>query len=178
MFWCIGAATAALAVAFAAPSVTRLLSWFGLPNLFHWRAALSRARNSLAVYLEAPGSLYRVIGLGFAYQLIWIATNAVAAQALGLHIPNSVVALMVPMSDIIGLVPIFFNNLGAREGMFVLVLGNLGVTTAQAVGLSLLVYGVRLLISLAGGLLYLLGGAGTQRAAAGMPSADRGYDDR
>ena len=42
-------------------------------------------------------------------------------------------------------------------------LGQWGVTTAQEVGLSLLIYGMRLLISLAGGVLYLLGGAGAKR---------------
>lgn len=172
-FWCIAAATGALVLAFTAPLAIRFLSWLGLPDVFHWRAALGRVRQSLATYLEAPGVLSGVIGLGFVYQLVWIAANAAAARALGLAVPYSVVALMVPLSDIIGLVPIFFNNLGAREGTFVLVLGQLGVTTAQSVGLSLLIYGVRLLVSLAGGVLYLLGGAG-----ATLPSVAAGDHER
>lgn len=169
-FWCIAVATATLVLTFAAPLAIRFLSWLGLPDVFHWRAALERVRQSLATYLETPGILIRVIGLGFVYQLVWIATNATSAVALGLHVPFSVIALMVPVSDIIGLVPIFFNNLGAREGTFVLVLRDWGVTTAQAVGLSLLIYGVRLLVSLAGGVLYLLGGARTTRAFATLTS--------
>jgi uncharacterized protein (TIRG00374 family) len=175
-FWCIAAATAGLVLAFAAPLVIRLLSWLRVPDVLHWRAALGRVRQSLARYTQAPWSLAQVIGFSFVYQILWIATNAAAARAVGIEVSVSVVALMVPLSDIIGLLPIFFNSLGAREGTFVLLLSQWGVATAQAVGLSLLIYGVRLLVSLAGGAVYLLGGAGDER---GFAATERiAHEDR
>jgi hypothetical protein len=100
--------------------------------------------------------------LSFAYQLIWIGINATAARALHLDLAWSHVALMVPISDIIGLVPIFFNGLGAREGTYVVLIGPLaGETAAAALAFSFLVFVVRLLVSALGGLIYLLGGART-----------------
>src|SRR5262249_46041916 len=57
---------------------------------------------------------------------------------------------------IVGLIPIFFNNLGAREGIYTLLLGLLGLPAAQALALALLVFGARLVVSLLGGVVLLL----------------------
>ncbi|MEP7189679.1 MAG: lysylphosphatidylglycerol synthase domain-containing protein, partial [Roseiflexaceae bacterium] len=94
--------------------------------------------------------------LAFIYQLSWIAVNIVVTLALVIDVPWSFIALMVPISDIVGLLPIFFNNLGAREGIYTLLLGLLGVAAAQALALALLVFGLRLVVSLLGGVVLLL----------------------
>ena len=70
---------------------------------------------------------------------------------------------MVPVSDIVGLVPIFFNSLGAREGTYLLLLGLLGVPAESALAASFLIFAVRLVTSALGGILYALGGVGRLR---------------
>ena len=65
---------------------------------------------------------------------------------------------MVPVSDIVGLLPVFFNNLGTRESIFVLILGQFRVPAASALAIAFVVVLVRLLISALGGVSYAAGG--------------------
>jgi glycosyltransferase 2 family protein len=66
---------------------------------------------------------------------------------------------MVPLSDILGLAPIFFNNVGARDLIFTIYLGQVGVPPATALALAFTVFTVRLITSMIGGLVLLFGGA-------------------
>jgi hypothetical protein len=136
-----------------------------VPNVVGWRGKLCGLAESLAQFYAYRRTLALVILLAFGYQMSWIAVNAAAAQSLGMQVPWSFMALMVPISDIVGLVPIFFNNLGAREGTYTLLLALLGVLAAQALALALLVFAVRLLVSLLGGVVLLLESALESRRA-------------
>jgi uncharacterized membrane protein YbhN (UPF0104 family) len=156
VIWALLAASGALAIALSAPWTVGLLTRLPLPNLADWRGKLRGLAESLEQFYAYRGTLALVMLFAVAYQVLWIALSVAAAEALGLDVPWSFIALMVPISDIIGLIPIFFNNLGAREGTYTLLLGLLGVPAAQALALALLVFGVRLLISLLGGAVLLL----------------------
>ena len=156
MIWCLLAASGGLLIAFSAPWTVSLLSRLPLPNVIDWRGKLRGMADSLAQFYADRGTLVLVTLLAFVYQISWIAVTVAAAEALSMDVPWPFVALMVPISDIVGLIPIFFNNLGAREGIYTLLLGLLGLPAAQALALSLLVFGTRLLISLLGGVVLLL----------------------
>jgi uncharacterized membrane protein YbhN (UPF0104 family) len=150
------AASGAVLLALSAPWTVGLLSRLPLPNVLDWRGKLRSMADALAQFYADRGALTLVLLLAFIYQISWIALNIVVAQALLIAVPWSFIALMVPISDIVGLLPIFFNNLGAREGIYTLLLGLLGVVAAQALALSLLVFGLRLVVSLLGGVVLLL----------------------
>jgi len=156
MIWGLLAASGGLLVALSAPWTVGLLSRLPLPNVIDWRGKLRGMADALALLYADRGTLGLVMLLAFGYQLSWIAVNIAAAQALSMGVGWSFIALMVPISDIVGLIPIFFNNLGAREGIYTLLLGLLGLPAAQALALSLLVFGARLLVSLLGGVVLLL----------------------
>jgi len=156
MIWGLLAASGALLLALSAPWTVGLLSRLPLPNVIDWRGKLRSMADALAQFYADRGALALVLLLAFIYQISWIAVNIVVAQALVITVPWSFIALMVPISDIVGLLPIFFNNLGAREGVYTLLLGLLGVAAAQALALSLLVFGLRLVVSLLGGVVLLL----------------------
>jgi len=162
LIWGLLAASGGLAVALSAPWTVGLLNRLPLPNVIDWRGKLRGMADALVQFYADRGALALVLVLAFIYQLSWIGVNVAAAQALIMHVPWSLIALMVPISDIVGLIPIFFNNLGAREGIYTLLLGLLGVAAAQALALALLVFGARLLVSLLGGVVLLL-----ESAAAG-----------
>ncbi|HEX9374418.1 MAG TPA: lysylphosphatidylglycerol synthase transmembrane domain-containing protein [Roseiflexaceae bacterium] len=162
---CILVAAAGLVVAFLAPWIVRRLARLNLPDALGWRGKLRSFADSLAIYYAYPRTLALVIALAFGYQLSWILVNYAVAQALALEIPLAFVALMVPVSDIVGLVPIFFNSLGAREGTYVLLLGLLGLPAESALAISFVIFGVRLVVSALGGVLYALGGVGQLRGA-------------
>ena len=156
MIWVLLAASVGLLVALSAPWTVGLLSRLPLPNVIDWRGKLRGMADALALFYADRGTLVLVMLLSFGYQLSWIAVNVVAAQALSMEVAWSFIALMVPISDIVGLLPIFFNNLGVREGIYTLLLGLLGLPAAQALALSLLVFGARLMVSLLGGVVLLL----------------------
>lgn len=147
---------------FAAP-ITRLLTRLRLPDVAGWRGKLESMAGQLSAYRQHSGTLARAVLLSFGYQLVWISSNYAAALALGISAPFSFFTLMVPMSDIVGLAPIFLNSLGAREGTFVVFLGQIGVQDTRALALAFLIFIVRLVVSLIGGLLYLGGGFGASK---------------
>jgi uncharacterized membrane protein YbhN (UPF0104 family) len=156
LIWGLLAASGGLVLALSAPWTVGLLGRLPLPNVIDWRGKLRGMADALAQFYADRGALSLVLLLAFAYQISWIAVNIAAAQALIIDVPWSFIALMVPISDIVGLIPIFFNNLGAREGIYTLLLGLLGLAAAQALALALLVFGSRLLVSLLGGVVLLL----------------------
>jgi glycosyltransferase 2 family protein len=156
MIWGLLAASGGLLVALSAPWTVGLLSRLPLPNVIDWRGKLRGMADALAQFYAARGALALVTLLAFGYQVSWIAVNVAAVQALRMDVPWSFIGLMVPISDIVGLIPIFFNNLGAREGIYTVLLGLLGLAAAQALALSLLVFGARLLVSLLGGVVLLV----------------------
>jgi uncharacterized protein (TIRG00374 family) len=155
---CLLVAAGGLVVALAAPWGVRWLTRIKLPNVLAWQRRLRSFAESLVIYYAYPRTLALVIALAFGYQLSWIATNYAATSALGLAVPLAFVGFMVPISDIVGLVPIFFNSLGAREGTFVVLLGLLGVPAESALAAAFLIFAVRLVVSLLGGVLYMFGG--------------------
>jgi uncharacterized membrane protein YbhN (UPF0104 family) len=169
VLWCVLLASAAIAAALFAPVLLRLLARLRLRDYLGWRGRLQNVAQVIGGYSAYPGALAMAMVLSFAYQLSWIATVGTVARALRLEPAWSHVALMVPISDIIALVPIFFNGLGAREGTYVLLLGQLaGQATAAAVALAFLVFVVRLAVSALGGLLYFLGGTRVAQANAAV----------
>jgi uncharacterized membrane protein YbhN (UPF0104 family) len=153
---CVSAASAALALAFSAPWTARWLMRLPLPDVASWRSRLHELAQAIERCYADRGALALVIALAFCYQVSWIVTNVVVARAIGLDAPLAFVALLVPISDIVGLVPVFFNSLGAREGTFVLLLGLIGTPAALALTFAILVFVVRLTVSLLGGALLLL----------------------
>ncbi|MBA3948260.1 MAG: flippase-like domain-containing protein, partial [Herpetosiphonaceae bacterium] len=156
--WCVVAASAGVLVALAAPLVARSLVRLPVPNIQDWRGKLQLLAQTLGEYYRYRRTLFTVVVMSFAYQLSWIGVNYAVIRALALAVPLYFTALMVPISDIIGLVPIFLNSIGARGGTFLLLLRSLGVSAASTVALSTLVFVVRMLVSLLGGLLYMLQG--------------------
>jgi uncharacterized membrane protein YbhN (UPF0104 family) len=155
---CVLAAAGGLMVAFAAPWLVRLAARLPLPDVLAWRRRLGAFADSMGTFYAFPATLALVIALAFGYQISWVAENYAGALALGLAVPASFVALIVPVADIVGLVPIFFNSLGAREGTFVLLLGQIGVPAESALALSFLIFALRLAASVVGGALYAFGG--------------------
>jgi uncharacterized membrane protein YbhN (UPF0104 family) len=156
VIWGLLAASGGLLAALSAPWSAGLLSRLPLPNVADWRGKLRGMADSLAQFYAGAGALTLVMLLAFGYHISWIGVTIAAAEALSMDAPWSFTALMVPISDIVGLIPIFFNNLGAREGIYTLLLGQLGFPAAQALALALLVFGSRLLVSLLGGVVLLL----------------------
>jgi uncharacterized membrane protein YbhN (UPF0104 family) len=88
-----------------------------------------------------------------------------ATEAIGLGVgPTAIIAFM-PAVAIAQVLPISFGGLGVREGAFVLFLHPLGVPTAEAITLGLLVYALNLTVSLLGAPAFATGSRPVRAAA-------------
>jgi hypothetical protein len=56
------------------------------------------------------------------------------------------------------MLPVSMSGLGVREGAYVYLFAQAGVSTAQALAMSLLIYALRVAAGLVGGVLYALQG--------------------
>jgi glycosyltransferase 2 family protein len=158
------AAIAAMAVSFIAP---RLQQRFGkwLPEAA--RRPMQRVADALADYAPHGRLLALVLAMSLLFQLLWIVIHVVCGWALGITTaPLLLYAVMAPITDILGLAPIFVNNLGAREVVFTLYLSQVAVPPETALALAFTIFAVRLVVSLLGGLVILFGGADLSAARA------------
>lgn len=152
------AALAAAAMAFASPWLLRRYHRL-LPRLT--RQPLRRIAEALGEYADNPGALGIVMLLSLLFHATWIGMHVVSGMALGIEAPLLIYALMVPLTDIIGLAPIFVNNVGARDLVFTVYLRQVGVPEASALALAFTAFSIRLAVSSIGGLVLLFGGAAT-----------------
>lgn len=125
-----------------APSVQRLPRYDSFENLVN---TVHRYSWSVLTY-----SLF--ISLPFTISLVFIQYSI--AVGLGVDLPISVFFLFVPMMALVNLLPIAFNGLGTRDGVYRLLFVPVGVTPSLAFAMSLAFYFLRFTTGLMGGLLY------------------------
>jgi uncharacterized membrane protein YbhN (UPF0104 family) len=87
-------------------------------------------------------------------------------RAIGIDLPLSIFAALIPVISVAALIPVSFNGRGVIEGGFVYLFSLFGVGAELALGLSLVITLFNLLVSAVGGLM-LLAGASSPRSAAG-----------
>ncbi len=109
------------------------------------------------VYLHHPGLLAGSTLLSVVVQLAGVVQVWLIARGLGLVVPLTYVAVVVPLVALLTMIPISVNGMGLREMGMVVLLGPAGVSSAAAVTLSLLTFVSCAVISLAGGVLYFFG---------------------
>jgi uncharacterized protein (TIRG00374 family) len=93
-----------------------------------------------------------LISLPFTLNLILV--QMTVARAFGVELPFRVFALFVPVIALVSLLPITFNGLGLREGIYTFLFVPVGVPAATAVSMSLAFYFLRFSAGLLGGLMY------------------------
>ncbi|MFO0845064.1 MAG: lysylphosphatidylglycerol synthase transmembrane domain-containing protein, partial [Gemmataceae bacterium] len=116
-----------------------------------------RVAEVTRTYIGLPGLLLAAAGLSLLVQLASVTQFWLVATGLGLDLPFGYLAVAVPLVTLLTLVPISISGMGLRELGLVVLLAPLGVTTAQAVTLSLLGFAVNVAASLAGAGVYLAG---------------------
>ena len=95
-----------------------------------------------------------------------IAVHYLAAIALGVHVAPILFALLVPVIAVAITLPISIGGFGVREGLGVVLFGRVGVGSTEALAFELLSHLVAVLVSLWGGVLFILRGRDAHRGAA------------
>lgn len=101
---------------------------------------------------------WRVLGQSLLITLPFTITLIIVqysiARALGVDLPISIFALFVPIIAVLNALPISFNGLGVREGIYQFLFVPIGVPQATAVAMALAFTVMRFIAGLIGGLLY------------------------
>jgi glycosyltransferase 2 family protein len=126
-----------------------------------WLAALIGKLGKLYDSIYAFRSHGRVLLVVLAFSLIFRFGDVLRlyVQSLALHVPVSFVWLMMAISliAVVTSLPLSLNAIGIQEGAYVFFFSLAGIAAPQALALALLSRGVRLAVSLVGGVIYLLG---------------------
>lgn len=122
-----------------------------------WRRFTGAIHLGLDRFRRRPALAVEVLTAGFAYQLAVMLGAFFAAKALGIDVGWTAILAFFPVVAIIQVIPVTIGGLGTREGSLVLLLGALGVASADAIALGLLFYGVNLVVSLLGAPAFALG---------------------
>jgi uncharacterized membrane protein YbhN (UPF0104 family) len=113
----------------------------------------------LMEYKTQKRIIYKGLVLSFITQAISIVEIYLLLLAIGITVPIIYCFIFVPIINAISAIPITIGGLGLREvgfaTLFSMFFSELGVTSHQAVSLSLLIFSVMILVNSIGGIEYL-----------------------
>lgn len=129
-----------------------------LTPLARIRSRAASLYDAIVPYREARwrGVILAATAQSFLFQAVVILVVFLNANALGLSVPVSALAVFVPLISLAGMLPISLNGLGIREALYLLLFGRIGVPADAAVTMALLYFAVTLAASLPGGIVYAL----------------------
>jgi hypothetical protein len=148
--------TAASAVAALAAIVLlrrRGLGRFLPTALRPWASEVAR---TLRRYGAERERMAEVVLLAVVFQFLVITSTWVLSESLGLDIDPELIAVVLPLVLFATVVPISIAGFGVREGAFVALLGEAGVSSGDAVLLSLATVASVAIASLPGGVLMIV----------------------
>lgn len=107
---------------------------------------------------SAKALLTKIVIISFIMQGIGIINFYLVGKSLHIPLPLAYYFLYLPIIQVIVMIPISIAGIGVRESTFVYFFSQIGVTQAEALSLSLLVFSQAVGIALIGGMLFLLSG--------------------
>ena len=98
------------------------------------------------------------LAISLVFNVFLIAVNYLIAVSLGVEIPLWYFLLFIPLISFLLVLPISLSGLGIREGGYVYLFAQAGVSAPLALAMSLLFYALNVATGLIGGVLYVLKG--------------------
>lgn len=120
------------------------------------RSFLIRASLTIFEYEKRKRAVWIAILWSFLFQFTVILQCLVVAWILDIKIPAIYFFIFMPIINVLTMVPISINGLGVREAGFIYFFTSVSVSATDAVSISLLVSILSTMVSLLGGLAYLL----------------------
>ena len=141
-------------------NLRRVRSWadrLTIPWLAALIGKLGKLYDSIYAFRSHGRALLVVLAFSFLFRLGDVFRLYV--QSFALHVPISFIWLVMVISliAVVTSVPLSLNAIGIQEGAYVFIFGLAGIAAPQALAMALLSRGVRLAVSLVGGVIYLLG---------------------
>jgi len=120
---------------------------------------INRLIGTLKRFRTQPGSLLSCFGGAILVQAVLVAFYFAVARSMGIEVPVSDLAVIVPVSFVVQMLPVSLNGLGVREATFKLYFAQIGLSAASALAVSLMGAAMVMLFSLSGAAAYLLRGS-------------------
>ena len=93
--------------------------------------------------------------LSVVFQLIVVYTTFLLCTSFGLTVSYLQLLWVVAIVSLAQALPISIAGLGVREGVYVYLLHQLGVSTSAALALSLMVFAIQVVLAVTGGILQI-----------------------
>ena len=116
---------------------------------------IGRLTAGLARFRAAPRALVACFAGAIVVQALSVAFYAAIAHAIGVRVPIAHLAILIPFSFIVQMLPVSVNGWGVREQTFVLYLTRIGVPAESALAMSFLGAALIMLFSTSGFAAYL-----------------------
>jgi uncharacterized membrane protein YbhN (UPF0104 family) len=149
-FGLMGACIAVWALVITFPLFLPLFPW-----LTRWATKIKL--GDFTIYWSHPGRMTFILAISFCFQVINILVFALLGMALDLGIPLGDYFVIVPLVDLISILPISISGIGVREGAYVGLLYLLGVEASKGLAFGIFGFIVVTAASLLGGIIYVFG---------------------
>ena len=116
---------------------------------------LTKLIEALGRFGSAPGALLSCFGGALLVQAVLVGFYLAIAQSLNIPIGFAELAVIVPVSFIVQMVPLSMNGFGVREATFGFYFAKLGLPLESALLLSIMGAGLIMLFSLSGAAAYV-----------------------
>jgi uncharacterized membrane protein YbhN (UPF0104 family) len=116
---------------------------------------ITHLTNALARFREKPSSLIGCFGGAVVVQVLIVAFYLTVVNALNIPVTASDLAVIVPLSLMVQMLPVSVNGFGVREATFSFYFTRVGLPIESAILLSLVAAGITMLHSLSGAAVYV-----------------------
>jgi uncharacterized membrane protein YbhN (UPF0104 family) len=168
-----GALALAAAVSIPAVLVPGGVAWLLQPlRVFHaeWVGErITRVTDALGRFRDHPGALVGTFAGAIVVQGLLVGFYVAIARSMSIPVPASALAVIVPVSFVVQMLPISVNGFGVRESTFTVCFARLGIPGLRpesAVAVSLMGAALMMLFSLSGAAAYVVRNARRARTGA------------
>jgi uncharacterized protein (TIRG00374 family) len=157
LLWCVflGGSLAAIPMVLVPDRIGQLLSPL---RVFHQEwvdERIGRFTVALGKFGRAPGAMLACFAGAVLVQAILVCFYVSVARSMNIPVTALQLAVIVPVSFVIQLLPVSVNGFGVREATFSLYFSRLGLPLESGVAVSLVAAGLIILFSLSGAAAYI-----------------------
>jgi len=107
-------------------------------------------------YKDYRGILINALIVSLLTTFVNILSFYLLSVSIGSEVPFIYFLFFIPVITIISYLPITYSGLGIREAGFVLLFVEVGMSPDQALGISLMYFGLLLILGIMGGIIYII----------------------
>jgi hypothetical protein len=138
--------------------VARLLSPLRLVHQEWVGERIGRLTGALTKFKNAPGALAACLLGAIVVQAVLVAFYAAIVHSMNIPVSAWHLAVLVPVSFVVQMLPVSLNGFGVREATFTFYFSRIGLPIESALVVSFMGAGLIILFSLSGAVAYLLRG--------------------